>query len=219
MSVMEEILEPLVRSPRFLTYLDELNGFQRREAEARQRFRDSLSEDVREEFINGEVVRHMTARHSHNITISNLVRLLGAFVQIRRLGVILQEQSLTQFPRNDYAPDICFWGAAKSAALTGDTIIYPIPDFICEILSQSTERRDRGIKFEDYAAHGVAEYWLVDPDQRFIEQFFAEDGKYKLDGKFSSAVIRSKVITGFEMPVLAAFDDQANLDAWQKLRT
>ena len=40
---------------------------------------------------------------------------------------------------------------------------YPAPDFIAEILSPSTDERDRGIKFEDYAAHGVGEYWLLDP--------------------------------------------------------
>ncbi len=40
---------------------------------------------------------------------------------------------------------------------------FPAPDLIVEVLSESTEANDRGIKFEDYAAHGVVEYWIVDP--------------------------------------------------------
>jgi len=30
------------------------------------------------------------------------------------------------------------------------------------VLSPSTEKRDRGIKFRDYELHGVGEYWIVD---------------------------------------------------------
>ncbi len=48
---------------------------------------------------------------------------------------------------------------------------YPAPDFIAEILSPSTESVDRITKFEDYAAHGVAEYWLIDPAKKIVEQY------------------------------------------------
>ena len=47
----------------------------------------------------------------------------------------------------------------------------PAPDFIAEILSDSTASVDRGVKFQDYAAHGVGEYWIVDPVQQTIEQY------------------------------------------------
>ena len=99
---MEAILEPLLRSPQLPRYLDELNELRAREAEARQRFRESLDEDVRAEFINGEVVIQMTARDEHTTTIRNLGRLLDIFVQIRQLGAVRTEQALTDFVRNDY---------------------------------------------------------------------------------------------------------------------
>jgi Uma2 family endonuclease len=208
---METILEPLIRSPKFLDYLDELNEVHRREAEARQRFRDSLDEDVRAEFINGEVVIQMTARHAHTMTVRNLFLLLHAFLEPRRLGLVLQEQALTGFPRNDYAPDICFWNAEKAAKFVGETVVYPVPDLIAEVLSSSTEARDRGVKFEDYAAHGVAEYWLVDPEAKTIEQYVARRGKYELIGTLNEKnSLHSTVIAGLELPVNAVFDDQAN---------
>ena len=37
------------------------------------------------------------------------------------------------------------------------------PDLVIEILSPSTETKDRGLKRDLYGRHGVTEYWLVDP--------------------------------------------------------
>jgi Uma2 family endonuclease len=208
---MEAILEPLVRSPKFISYVDELNGFLRREAEARQRFRESLNEDVRAEFINGEVIVHMTARHARNITVRHICRLLDTFVESRRLGLVLQEQALTSFQRNDYAPDICYWDAEKASKFSGDMTVYPVPDLIVEVLSASTQRFDRGVKFEDYAAHGVRELWFADPDSHTIEQYVSRQGRFEAIGKISAdETLRSSAIVGLEMPVKAAFDDQAN---------
>ena len=73
------------------------------------------------------------------------------------------------------------------------------------------------MKFEDYAAHGVSEYWIVDADRRVMEQYIARDGVYILAGAFSEGSIRSTVIAGFEMQVTAAFDDETNLEAQRKI--
>lgn len=43
------------------------------------------------------------------------------------------------------------------------------PDWVCEVLSPSTERYDRGAKIALYAAAGVAHAWLVNPLQRTLE--------------------------------------------------
>ncbi len=208
---MEAILEPLVRSPKFLRYVEVLTDLRDREEIARRKFRDSLDEDIRAEFINGEVVVQMTSRDKHTTTVRNIARLADIFAQTRGLGAVRPEKALTGFTRNDYAPDICFWLTAKSSHFTGNTTIYPAPDYICEVLSSSTESRDRGVKFEDYAAHGVGEYWIVDPEGEFIEQYVERGGRYELLGNFTDGIIRSSVIVGIEMPVRAAFDDQLNV--------
>ena len=216
---MEAILENIVRSLKFPRYVDELVEFRNLEAAARKRFRETLNEDVREEFINGEVVKQMPAKKRHMDAIGNLCRLIHLFSKLRELGVVLTEQALIGLPRNDYGPDICFWKLDRTTHFDGGTTIFPAPDFICEVLSPSTESRDRGVKFEDYAAHGVAEYWIVDADLRVIEQYIARDGKFELVGKFSEGTIRSRVIEGFEMEILAAFDEAANLEAMKKMLT
>jgi Uma2 family endonuclease len=197
--------------------VDELNETLRREAEARERFRASLDEDVRAEFINGEVVTDMVAKDRHMTATRNIGRLADVYASTRQLGIVRTEQALTGFTRNDYAPDVCFWSPERSQGVTGDTLVYPVPDFVAEVLSPSTEARDRGIKFEDYAAHGVSEYWIVDPETRVIEQYFADGGKYRLAGKFANGVVKCRAIAGLEISIEAAFDERANLEALRRL--
>ena len=42
------------------------------------------------------------------------------------------------------------------------------PDFIVEVLSRSTRRKDMTLKMHKYAAAGVREYWIIEPDQRKV---------------------------------------------------
>ena len=46
--------------------------------------------------------------------------------------------------------------------------IYGAPDFIAEILSPSTRKKDIMIKLKKYIEAGVAEYWIVDPDKKKV---------------------------------------------------
>ena len=46
--------------------------------------------------------------------------------------------------------------------------IFGAPDFIVEILSSSTRQKDMFIKLSKYAAAGVREYWMVDPDRKKV---------------------------------------------------
>lgn len=47
-------------------------------------------------------------------------------------------------------------------------VVYGAPDFIVEVLSPSTRRKDMSIKLGKYAEAGVREYWLVDPEKKRI---------------------------------------------------
>ena len=94
---------------------------------------------------------------------------------------------------------------------------FPAPDFIVEVLSGSTAKHDRETKFQDYAAHGVAEYWIVDPDKETIEQFVLQTGEYELLLKTKDGAISSFVLPEFSIPVRAVFDKKTNLEALARL--
>ncbi len=47
-------------------------------------------------------------------------------------------------------------------------IVYGAPDFIVEILSPSTRKKDLSVKLTKYMNAGVREYWIVDPDKKRV---------------------------------------------------
>ncbi len=55
-----------------------------------------------------------------------------------------------------------------------------VPDWVCEVLSPSTERKDRNVKMPIYANDGVAYAWLVDPQQRHLEASALDSGGWRL---------------------------------------
>ena len=132
-----------------------------------------------------------------------------------QLGEVFSEKALVCLTRNDYEPDIVFYSAKKAKGFTNETMEFPAPDFVVEVLTETTKNRDRGVKFEDYAAHGVSEYWIVDCDEQTLEQNVLRPGEktYHLAAKQSNGEIRSAMIDGFSIPVQAVFDDQANAKA------
>ncbi len=49
------------------------------------------------------------------------------------------------------------------------------PDMVIEILSPSTMRHDRLVKFELYRRAGVREYWIVDPNNQSVEVYLRDE--------------------------------------------
>lgn len=213
----DSLLEPLLRSPRLPEHVEELNRVLTIEHQRRRRFYDEITEERKWEFINGQVIMHSPATNRHNRIVSRLARLLSAWCDTRELGHVTVEKTLCQFPRNDYEPDIVFFGTAKSALIQPKTLLHPVPDFVVEVLSESTESVDRGVKFADYEAHGVLEYWIIDPDKETVEQNTLVNGAYKMHLCLAPGRIVSEAIAGFEISVHAAFDDAANLAELRRL--
>ena len=208
---MEPAVEHLLASPALPKHIERLNQAFEEEQRARRDFYEWLMPERKAEFINGDVIVHSPSRKHHINTTGNLHTLLQTYVRMHNLGFVAQEKALVSLTRNDYEPDVCFFGQEKARRLEDRQLHFPAPDFIAEVLSDSTAKRDRGVKMEDYAAHGVAEYWLIDPDGQALEQYILEGERYALQMKSATGDVRSVAVEGFEIPVRALFDDNENL--------
>lgn len=211
------VVAPLLERTDFPGLLDLLNRSWREEQARRHAFREDLSEEGKAEFVNGAVVYHSPARARHLRACLNLAACLDAFVKRFGLGEVLVEKALVCLTRNDFGPDIAFFTADRARAFTPDQMEFPAPDFVVEVLSDSTEKTDRGVKFEDYAAHGVAEYWIVDPVDQSVEQYRLEGAAFRLHAKVREGLIHSLVVQGFDLPVAAIFDTEEQSRALRAL--
>ena len=76
------------------------------------------------------------------------------------------------------------------------------PDFVIEILSPSTKKRDLGIKLRKYKETGVREYWIVDPIQKhvIVHHFEVTDisKTYGFDSKVTVGIFDDKCVIDFE---------------------
>jgi len=210
---MDLITDQLHRSPKLGLYYRDIRTTLYEERKKRKQFYEDVREDQKAEFINGEVIVHSPVRIEHNITGKFMLELLDVHVRLNGLGFTGYEKMMISLTRNDYEPDVCFWSRAKSKKFKPKQTQFPAPDFIAEVLSPATEDNDRTVKFEDYAAHGVKEYWIIDPASRAVEQYFLEKDEYVLHMKADSGILKSKAVKGFAVPVAALFDETENLAA------
>lgn len=207
------MLKEIEKSPQLPAIVDQLRNRLKAETELRHQFYQDMTPEEKVEFIEGEVILHSRARNRHLEVTMNMASLLKPFVEVNELGEVRVEKCLVVFPRNDYEPDIVFFCPEKAMDLTPETMKFPIPDFVVEVLSESTESRDRGVKFEDFESHGVSEYWIVDSEEETIEQYVLKSGKFELALKSGTGLIESHVIAGFNVAIEAFFDRKANLSA------
>lgn len=213
----EQHFNAILESPSAPALVARLSAALEDEKKRRLQFYQDIDDDMKVEFINGEIVVHSPVKKAHLDVTIHLCQILRPFAQINKLGYVGIEKAMSSFSRNDYEPDIVYFKPEKATLFTKDQWKFPVPDFVVEVLSESTEARDRGIKFEDYAAHGVEEYWIIDPEDASVEQYFLVDNRYKLHMKSDHGSIESKVIPGFSIDILAVFDENANMEALRKL--
>ena len=214
---MHPEVEALLATPTLPEKLARLNSAYAEERQRRARFYAEVTPEMKAEFINGQVIMHSSATNGHTEIRQRIENLLINYVEIHDLGIVRSEKCLCVFPRNDYEPDVVFFGPDKGAKLRRKTLKFPVPDFACEVLSESTRTRDRGVKFDDCEAHGVREYWLVDPERRELEQYVLEKGRYVLRMKSRTGEVASVAVKGFRAPLAAFFDGKANLAALRKI--
>ena len=142
----------------------------------------------------------------HQITSVNLTLDLGTLIRRLKAGLVLVAPTDVYFTDTDVVqPDLVFVSNERAGIIT-DANIRGAPDLVIEILSPSTEERDRGFKRALYARHGVREYWLVDTRRKTIEQLLLDGDDFRLAGVFGAGeTLVSPTLGGYGLDVSAAF--------------
>lgn len=214
---MSVTVEQTLEMPDAVLFVQKLQAALEAESARRRHFYKIVDENKKMEFINGEIVFQSPVKLQHNNATGLLYNLLKSFVAKHKLGFVGVEKIMVSLTRNDYEPDICFFGNEKAKNFKKKQMQFPPPDFVVEVLSDSTKKVDREIKLQDYAAHGVAEYWIVDPDKETIEQYVLQNETYELQLKARDGNVESTVLPKFNIPIRAVFNEEINLAALTEL--
>lgn len=213
---MEELIAAILARPEAPLIVEQATARLEEERQRRLAFYEEIDEDTKAEFINGEVYYHSPVKKEHNDAGSALHGLLYNYVTVHQLGYVGYDKIMVTFPRNDYEPDICFFGREKAQHFEVGQMHFPVPDLAVEILS-SNVRHDREIKFQDYQTHGVAEYWIIDPVATTLEQYVLEDNVYQLRLKASEGHVHSSAVAGFTILIQAIFNQSVYLEEVRRI--
>jgi Uma2 family endonuclease len=162
---------------------------------------------LRAEIVDGTLHTQPRPAPRHALAASNLAAELGPPFGRGRGGpggwLILFEPELRLGDGPDIvAPDLAGWHRERASALFADELPYIdlAPDWVCEVLSPSTQRYDRATKLPLYAREGVRHLWLVDPIAKLLEVYRLEQSHYVVLRVFGGEErVRAEPFEAFEL--------------------
>jgi len=133
------------------------------------------------EIIDGELVLSPRPRAPHAVATSAIgAELMPPFGRGRGGpgGWIIVDEPELHLGRDVVVPDLAAWRRERMPVVEDVPYFTLAPDWVCEVLSKSTHKRDRTKKLRIYARAGVRHAWLVHPIWRTLEVLRQIDGKW-----------------------------------------
>ena len=145
----------------------------------------AVPEHLVAEIIDGTLETHPRPRPRHAVVAAELTaELVPPFGRGRGGpgGWIFMVEPELHLGTQVVVPDIAGRRRSRLPTEPETAFIETPPDWVCEILSPSTTRIDRGPKRRIYAEFGVGHLWLLDPTAGLLESFTLTEGTWRLDG-------------------------------------
>jgi Uma2 family endonuclease len=137
--------------------------------------------------------------HAHAASVLG-AKLGGPFHRSGPGGWVILDEPELHFGNDVLVPDLAGWRRARMPRAPAEAYITLAPDWICEVLSTSTEALDRGKKVRIYAREGVAHAWLVDPLAHTLEVMSLETGRWTQLGRYKGeAKVRAAPFDAIEL--------------------
>lgn len=140
----------------------------------------SLDDGKRYELVDGVLeLMSPSPTPSHQMVSSEILRKLlnsceeNYMIFYAPIDLILSDTMVRQ-------PDLVLVHRDRFSKIVKKRGIVGTPDLVIEILSPSSVKRDKESKLETYERFSIPEYWIVDPNNRCIEQYLLSGEQYTL---------------------------------------
>lgn len=157
------------------------------------------------ELVNGAIVE-MGAESHQNVQIASL--LFSIFLQFVPYYLICRgtEIQVDSTSVTSRFPDLMVLTEETNAAMQRDKrsligLDIPAPRLVVEVVSPGSENRDRDYveKRKEYAARGIPEYWLIDPERSLVAVLQLKDGRYQETQFRGDNSVRSGTFPGLQV--------------------
>ncbi|MFN8843061.1 MAG: Uma2 family endonuclease [Chryseotalea sp.] len=125
------------------------------------------------QLIHGKLTLSPAPSPLHQIITGNIFSILKDFALRQQAKVFFSPIDLILSESIVLQPDLVFISNKKKEIITNRGI-EGVPDLLVEVLSPSNSYIDRVTKKEIYAAHGIPELWLVDPQSKQLEIYLPQ---------------------------------------------
>jgi len=158
------------------------------------------------EMFDGELYASPRPAPRHGLAAIALAAKLGGPFHFDRDpgGWLMLTEPELHFRNDVLVPDLAAWRRERLPVLPDEPYFTLAPDWVCEVLSPSTEAIDRGRKLGIYAREGVPHVWLVDPLRQSLEVLALETGALQQIEKHHGSVrVRARPFDAIELELQA----------------
>lgn len=153
------------------------------------------------EWVDGKVIYHAMPLLVHQQLVLFLAFIMHGFVRLFNRGEVYVAPYIMRIHPGGSGrePDVLFVASENLSRITQREVIGPA-DLVIEIISDESVTRDRTIKFAEYEAGGVREYWVIDPrpgKQRADFYVLDAQGHYQPGVVSEDGIYHSTVLVGF----------------------
>jgi Uma2 family endonuclease len=162
----------------------------------------------RYEIIEGELFVSCSPGLTHQLVLFNLSGLFWNFLKTNPIGTVAPGPGVILSNYSGVIPDLVFFSHDVRDKLVKNDRVHGPPSLVVEILSpgSSNIRRDRVVKLQLYAKHGVPEYWIIDLKNSTVARYVNQGSSLILQETLSEEeTLSTPALPGFSCRVSDIF--------------
>ncbi len=163
----------------------------------------------RYELIGGELFVSRAPGIPHQRVLNNLQFAFGLYLKENPIGILVPGAGAIFSDYDAVIPDLALVRNERwDQVVTGEKFT-GAPDLVIEVMSPGKENRNRDllVKRQLYAKYDIAEYWIVDAENRLVEVYRLRDDRLENAATFRNGEeITSPLLPSFQLAVSAIFN-------------
>jgi Uma2 family endonuclease len=163
----------------------------------------------RYELIEGELFVSRAPGIPHQRVLNNLQMAFVSYLKENPIGIVVPGAGAVFSDYNAVIPDLVFVRNERWSEVVTEMRFTGAPDLVIEILSPGKENRDRDllVKRQLYAKYGVAEYWIIDADNRLVQAYRLQKQRLENVATWRNGEeITTPLLPDFRLAVTAIFN-------------